>query len=170
MKTARNRYTVLSVLPVLIGALLLLVAGSAGAADDAAAKKTDFRLKTLDGKSIGPKDFQGKVVVVDFWATWCVPCRWQSEILESVYKDTKGKPIQFLAANVSEEAAIVRKFLQNNPMPYPVLLDPGDVSADLGVYALPSVLVIDKKGKAVFFRQGVVDDPTLRKILKQNGV
>jgi hypothetical protein len=55
-------------------------------------------------------------------------------------------------------------------MPYPVLLDPGDVSADLGVYALPSVLVIDKKGKAVFFRQGVVDDPTLRKILKQNGV
>jgi thiol-disulfide isomerase/thioredoxin len=155
---------------VLFGALLLLSPLGAGASPEPGGKSPQFRLKSLDGRNLGPKDFRGKVVVVDFWATWCVPCQVQSRILESIYKDYQGnKGVQFLAANVAEEEATVRRFLEKKPMPYPVLLDPGEVSGDLGVYALPSLLVIDKKGVVTFFQQGLVDDATLRKILKQAG-
>ena len=131
----------------------------------------DFRLKAVDGRTIGPKDFRGRVVVVDFWATWCVPCHRQAEILESLHREYKGKPIQFLAANVGEDEATVRSFLQNRPMPYPVLLDPEDrVSSQMGVLALPTLIVIDKAGKVSYTNAGVTEESTLRKVLKSAGI
>jgi cytochrome c biogenesis protein CcmG, thiol:disulfide interchange protein DsbE len=131
----------------------------------------DFRLKTVDGRTLGPKDFPGQVVVVDFWATWCLPCHVQARILEPLHRDFKGKGVQFLAANVGEEESTVRSFLKDKPFPYPVLLDPEDkVSAKLGVVALPTLIVIDKQGKVALFHPGLADAATLRKIFKQAGV
>ena len=141
-------------------------AGSAGVGS-----KPDFRLKTLDGRKIGPVDFPGQVVVVDFWATWCGPCHLQARILDSIYRDLQGKGVQFLAANVGEDEASVRSFVKNKPFPYPVLLDTETtVSGNLGVYALPTLMVIDKKGKIAYLQSGVIDGPTLRKVLKNAGV
>jgi thiol-disulfide isomerase/thioredoxin len=155
------------------GSLLLLSCGdgsSAGRGAAAAPAKVDFRLKTLEGRSLGPKDFGGQVVVVDFWATWCMPCRLQAQILEPVYRDYKGRGVQFLAADVGEETETVKKFLQEKPFPYPVLLDPEQsVSNDLGVLALPTLLVIDRKGKISYFQSGVADGDTLRQLIKQAG-
>lgn len=130
----------------------------------------DFRLKSVDGRKLGPKDFSGQVVVIDFWATWCVPCHVQAKILEPLHRDFKGKGVQFLAANVGEEESTVRSFLKDKPFPYPVLLDPQDkISAQLGVVALPTLMVIDKKGKVAFFHTGVADAATLRKVLARAG-
>lgn len=130
-----------------------------------------FRLKTVDGRTIGPKDYAGQVVVVDFWATWCIPCHLQARILEPIHRDYKGKGVQFLAANVGEDEPTVRSFLKSKPMPYPVLLDPEDrVSSKLGVVGLPTLMVIDKKGQVTFFQTGVADGATIRKVLKQAGV
>ncbi|MBW8874457.1 MAG: TlpA family protein disulfide reductase [Acidobacteria bacterium] len=164
-----------SVLVAAVACSLLLLScgeGSSAARGGGAAApvKTDFRLKTLDGRSLGPKDFGGQVVVVDFWATWCLPCRLQAEILEPVYRDYKGRGVQFLAANVGEETETVKKFLQEKPFPYPVILDPEQsVSNDLGVLALPTLLVIDKKGKVSYFQSGVADGDTLRQLIKNAG-
>ena len=134
-------------------------------------EKVDFRLKAVDGRTIGPKDYQGQVVVVDFWATWCAPCHVQARILEPIHRDYKGKGVQFLAANVGEDEPTVRSFLKNKPFPYPVLLDPEDkVSSKLGVVALPTLIIIDKQGKVALFHTGVADGATVRKILKQAGV
>lgn len=134
-------------------------------------EKVDFRLKAVDGRTIGPKDYQGQVVVVDFWATWCAPCHVQARILEPIHRDYKGKGVQFLAANVGEDEPTVRSFLKNKPFPYPVLLDPKDeVSSRLGVVALPTLMIIDKQGKVALFHTGVADGATVRKILKQAGV
>jgi cytochrome c biogenesis protein CcmG, thiol:disulfide interchange protein DsbE len=142
-------------------------AGKAAAAPD---PKVDFRLPSVDGRTLGPKDFGGQVVVVDFWATWCMPCRLQAQILEPVYQDYKGRGVQFLAANVGEEAEIVKKFLKDKPFPYPVLLDPKEsVAGNLGVLALPTLLVIDKKGKISYFQSGIADGDTLRQLIKQAG-
>ncbi len=131
----------------------------------------NFKLKSLDGRTIGPKDFRGRIVVVDFWATWCIPCHRQAEILESLHKEYKGKPVQFLAANVGEDEATVRSFLKRRPIPYPVLLDPEDkVSSRMGVMALPTLIVIDKAGKVSYTNAGITEESTLRKILKQAGI
>jgi len=171
MKTlSRVRRSRPSALFALAAALLLLSCGGAGAGPEASGPRSaDFRLKTLDGRTLGPKDFRGKVVVVDFWATWCVPCHVQTGILAPIHKEHGGKGLQILAANVGEEAATVRKFLEKKPLPYPVLMDPGEVSAELGVMALPAVMIIDKKGQVSFFQQGLVDDSTLRRAIKQAG-
>jgi cytochrome c biogenesis protein CcmG, thiol:disulfide interchange protein DsbE len=157
-----------SVLTFAVASLLLLscregaTAGKAGSG-----AKADFRLKTLEGKSLGPKDFPGQVVVIDFWATWCVPCHVQARILEPVHRDLKGKGVQFLAANVGEEPETVRKFVKNKPFPYPVLLDPEDkVSSSLGVLALPTLIVVDKKGKISYVHSGLADADTVRKAIK----
>ena len=151
----------------LAGSLLLL---SCGDGSSAPVVKTNFRLPTVDGRTLGPKDFGGQVVVVDFWATWCLPCRLQAEILEPVYRDYKGRGVQFLAANVGEEKDVVKQFLKGKPFPYPVLLDPKQaVATDLGVLALPTLLVIDKKGKISYFQSGIADGDTLRQLIKQAG-
>lgn len=135
-----------------------------------AATQADFQLKTVDGRSIGPRSFPGQVVVVDFWATWCMPCRLQAQILEPVYRDYKGRGVQFLAANVGEEPDQVKQFLKSKPFPYPVLLDPTEkVSGDLGVLALPTLMVIDKKGKVSYFQSGIADGDTLRALIKKAG-
>jgi cytochrome c biogenesis protein CcmG/thiol:disulfide interchange protein DsbE len=160
----------LTLVAALAGSLLLLSCGDGSSASTAPAVKTNFRLPTVDGRTLGPKDFGGQVVVVDFWATWCLPCRLQAEILEPVYRDYKGRGVQFLAANVGEETDVVKQFLKGKPFPYPVLLDPKQsVATDLGVLALPTLLVIDKKGKISYFQSGVADGDTLRQLIKQAG-
>ncbi len=147
---------------------LLLLSCGASASDKL---DFDFRLKAVDGRTLGPKDFRGQVVVVDFWATWCMPCHLQAQILAPLHREYKDKGVQFLAANAGEDEATVRSFLKRKPFPYPVLLDPEDrVSTQLGILSLPTLLVIDRTGKVSYFDAGVMDAPTLRKILKQAGV
>lgn len=132
--------------------------------------KPDFRLQTLDGRKLGPKDFLGEVVVIDFWATWCGPCRVQSRIIEPIFQDYQNKGVQFLAVNVGEDEATARKFAKEKPFPYPVLLDPDSkVSNSFEIYALPTMMVIDTKGKVTLIKSGVVDGPTLREAIKNAG-
>src|SRR4030095_15474096 len=101
--------------------------------------RVDFQLKALDGRTLGPKDFLGQVVVVDFWATWCGPCHLQAEILEPLYRDLKGRGVQFLAVNVGEEPETVKSFLKSKPFHYPVLLDTPDQGAsNIGGMATPT--------------------------------
>jgi thiol-disulfide isomerase/thioredoxin len=165
----RSRRSVLVAVAV-ASFLLLSCQESATAAGPKTSKKIDFQLKTVDGRALGPKDFLGQVVVVDFWATWCGPCRLQAEILEPLYRDFKGRGVQFLAANVGEEPETVKGFLKNKPFPYPVLLDPQDsVASTLGVVALPTLLVVDTKGHLVFFQPGIADADTLRQVIKKAG-
>lgn len=150
--------------------LLSCQQGTAQAPAGSVGTKPDFRLKTLEGKTLGPKDFRGQVVVVDFWASWCLPCRVQTRVLEPVYRDFKGRGVQFLAANMGEDAETVQGFLKDQPFPYPVLLDlDGGVSAGLGVVSLPTVMVIDKKGKVSYFHAGLTDGERLRRAIKAAG-
>jgi thiol-disulfide isomerase/thioredoxin len=147
-------------------------ANANGAPPKAAAAGTpaDFQLASVDGRKLGPKSFPGQVVVIDFWATWCMPCRLQAEILEPVYRDLKGRGVQFLAANVGETPDDVKKFLKEKPFPYPVLLDPDQaVASKLGVFGLPTLMVVDKKGKISYLQTGIADGDTLRGLIKKAG-
>jgi thiol-disulfide isomerase/thioredoxin len=141
---------------------------SAGGAQSSA--KLDFRLKTTDGRTLGPPDFPGKVVVVDFWATWCGPCRLQAKLLEPVVRDLKGKGVQFLAADMGETEDTVRGYLRENPFAYPVLLDVDSrISDSFNITALPTLMVIDRKGSLRYLAPGLADGDTLKRIIAQAG-
>jgi thiol-disulfide isomerase/thioredoxin len=155
-------------------AVILLLAcskGSAGSAEPSGpASKLDFRLKTTDGRTLGPHDFPGKVVVVDFWATWCVPCHLQAEVLAPVVRDLTGNGVQFLAADMAEPEDVVRSYLQTHPLSYPVLLDlDGKISDDLGITALPTLMVFDRHGSLRYMQAGLEDGNTIRRIIHQAG-
>jgi thiol-disulfide isomerase/thioredoxin len=110
------------------------------------------------------------VVVVDFWATWCAPCRIQAQILEPVVRDLQGHGVQFLAADMAEPEDTVRGFLKENPFPYPVLLDSdGKISDDLGITALPTLMVVDKKGGLRYLQPGLADGDTIKRIIREAG-
>jgi thiol-disulfide isomerase/thioredoxin len=150
--------------------LLLACSDGSSATGAPAGAKLDFRLKTTDGRTLGPRDFQGKVVVVDFWATWCGPCRMQAKILEPVSRDLAGQGVQFLAADMGEPETTVRGFLKTNPFPYPVLLDVDSAISDsFGVTALPTLMILDKKGGLRYLRAGLTDGDTLKRIIQQIG-
>ena len=130
----------------------------------------DFRLATLDGGEIGPLDYEGEAVVLDFWATWCGPCRLQAEYLEELHEELDGKNVQFLAVNVGETAEQVQDFVAETPFPYPVLLDSKDtLTSRYNLLGLPTVMVVDTQGKISFLRTGVTDNKTLREALRDAG-
>jgi peroxiredoxin len=152
----------------LAGALTLLVLAAGAPAD--AGKRTAFRLPNLEGRKVGPADFRGKVIVADFWATWCAPCFLQAEILHKAAAQYPKKDVQFLAIDVGEDEKTVRAFVKKRPFPYPVLLDEDEkVSGDFGVIAFPTVLIINRRGEVSYLREGIVAPKQLRELLAEAG-
>lgn len=136
---------------------------------DPAYPAPDFRLASLQGEHIGPPDFRGKVVLVEFWATWCSPCRVQARFLEQLHRELEGE-VQFLAIDVGEDEDTVREYAAETPFPYPVLLDPEDtLGPRYRIYGLPTVMIVDRQGAVSFLRTGISDLPTLRRALAASG-
>jgi len=107
----------------------------------------DFSLKALDGKTYKLSDLKGKVVLIDFWATWCGPCREELPIIEKLHREFKDKNLVALGIS-NEDRDTIEKFLKNNPLTFPILLDEkGKVAKSYRVVAIPRLLLIDKTGK-----------------------
>ena len=133
-----------------------------------AAILTEFRLPSLSGGEMGPADFRGEVIVVDFWATWCSPCRVQARILDSIRGDYEDQGVQFMAISLGEAEETVRKFAEANPFPYPVLYDtPDRIASEASIYALPTVMIIDREGEVSYLQSGLSDAKTLREELNR---
>src|SRR2546430_7434213 len=118
-------------------------------ADDQARQKADFTLSDLQGKSWTLRELRGKVVLVNFWATWCPPCRKEMPDLDALYKRFKDQGLVILAID-DEEVAKIKPFLIERPVTYPILLDPGRKINDLfHIDGIPKSFVYDRKGKLV---------------------
>ena len=131
----------------------------------------DFDLPDLDGGRIRLADYSGRVVLVEFWATWCGPCRLQAQILEELYKQVKGPSVEFLAISLGEPDDIVREFVEKRPFPYPVAIDTKEILGEgLQIYALPTVMVVDPQGRITYLRPGLSDTETLSRVLNDAGV
>src|SRR5947207_1690649 len=115
-------------------------------ADDQARQKADFTLTDLQGKSWTLRELHGKVVLVNFWATWCPPCRKEMPDLDALYKKFKDQGLVILAID-DEETTKIAAFLKDKPVTYSVLLDPGRKVNDIfHIDGIPKSFVYDRKG------------------------
>lgn len=115
-------------------------------------KKTpDFSLKDLNGKEVEIRQFKGNVVFLNFWATWCGPCKEEMPGMEVLHKQFKEKNFVLLTISVDYEGIKpVREFMSKQQYTFPVLLDPQGETLDLfEVKGIPTTFLIDKKGKMV---------------------
>lgn len=112
-----------------------------------------FTLKDLDGKTHRLSDYKGKVLLLNFWATWCPPCRREMPSMERLYLKLKAEPFQILAADQVESFDLVFAFTGAiEPAPtFPILLDQkGAASAQWKIQGLPSSFIVDKQGRIAY--------------------
>jgi peroxiredoxin len=118
-------------------------------ADDRKRVHPDFSLTDIFGKTWTFSELRGKVVLVNFWATWCPPCRKEMPDLEALYKRFSAKGFVVLGIS-DEEATKVAPFIRERKVSFPVLLDPGrKVNAMFVVEGIPKSFVYDREGKLV---------------------
>jgi thiol-disulfide isomerase/thioredoxin len=141
--------------------LALLLALGAGAAELKPAGGTralPLSLKTLDGTTHDLAQLRGKVVLVNFWATWCEPCRDEMPSIERLKEKFAGQPFEVLAVNVDEPEARVRAFLEKTPLQLNVVLDPGKaVTKNWNARILPASFVIGRDGRLHYSAVGEMD-------------
>ena len=132
-----------------ITVLVLLTGCSVGFTKDTTQEKTapDFHLKNLDGQMVSLSEFRGKPVLINFWASWCQPCREEMPYLQQVYDEWTGKGLVFLAIDIGETPATINKFFADNNLSLPVLLDTDkQVGQEYGITGIPETFLIDKNG------------------------
>lgn len=107
-----------------------------------------LRLQNLAGAPVDLNDYRGKVVLLNFWASWCPPCVHEIPSMVALKQQMAGKPFEILAVNLAEPKADIQAFLQRHPVNFPVLTDPkGSAVRNWRVFAYPSSYLIDKQGR-----------------------
>jgi peroxiredoxin len=120
---------------------------SAEVAPKVGAQAPDFTLNDLNGQEVTLSDFRGQPVLINFWATWCPPCRIEKPFLEKAYEKHKGEGFVILGVNMRESEETVRAFVNESGTTFPVLLDgSGFVIRLYKVYAAPTSFFVDKEG------------------------
>lgn len=131
--------------------------------------RPSFDLRGIDGRTWRLDALRGRAVVLNFWATWCEPCRAEMPSLESLLLRQEAKGLDVLAVNFKEPAAVVRRFAQRLPLELPLLLDEdGSASRAFGVRVLPSTVLIDREGRGIAVVVGALewDGEAARRLLE----
>ena len=107
----------------------------------------DFSLKTLEGETLRLSELRGQVVLINFWATWCPPCRAEMPAIQQLYDQYRDRGLTVLAVDLKETEADVADFAQQMELTFPILVDQdGQVFSRYGVIILPSTFFVDPKG------------------------
>lgn len=109
----------------------------------------DFVLKDLNGKPVSLSDYRGKVVVLEFWATWCPPCSSAVPDLIDLYVKYKNRGGVLLAVSVDEDVFALKSFVKAYGIIYPVLFDDKNIDDMYGIHNIPTTLIIDREGRLV---------------------
>lgn len=152
MVRVSSRVRLLSILiaglPMLPGAVLAadIVPGAVAPA---------FQLNSSTGKPIALADLKGQVVLINFWASWCGPCRQEMPILDQLYKSYQAAGFTLIGVNVEPNASDADKFLKGTPVTFPILFDPQSMVSKLyEVSGMPSTIIVDRDGKIAYVHHG----------------
>jgi thiol-disulfide isomerase/thioredoxin len=130
-----------------------------------------FEVRSLDGKVYSLASLKGKPVLLDFWATWCIPCRKSLPALENISRGYREQGLVILAVNGGEERETVEAFLKTSPVPYPVVLGiDTDILTAFGVTSYPTYVLIGVDGKIVAYQVGFGGEDDLRAMLSKAGL
>ena len=151
---------------IIIAAIVFV---SAISAQSKPTKAPNFKLKTYDGKVISLDKFKGKVVLVNFWATWCPPCRAEIPDFLKVYKKYKSKGFEIVGIALDETGwSDVKPFMENMKINYPIVLgDQQTVMLYGGIEAIPTTFIVDKKGNIIDRHIGMLPQTILEEKLKK---
>lgn len=111
----------------------------------------DFSLKDVEGKTHKLSDYRGKVVMLNFWASWCPPCRYELPSMERAYQKLKDHGVEFLAINLGEDADTIFTFTADYPVTFPLLMDiDTSVSENYPVIGLPTSYFVGPDGRLIY--------------------
>lgn len=130
----------------------------------------DFTLKSLSGKNLKLSEYAGNVVMLNFWASWCGPCRKEMPLLNALQKKYEALGFVILGINVEQELKLAKSFLADTPVDFPVLFDSSNaVSQAYDVIAMPTTILIDRSGNMRYLHKGYKagDEKKYKKLVKQ---
>ena len=129
---------------------------------------TDFSLTTLDGATINLAGLRGKVVMLDFWASWCAPCRFEAPDLVEVYLDYADQAVEFVGVDIWDRRQDAIEYIDRYQITYPNGVDDkGTIAISYGVRGIPEKFIIDQDGVIVKKFVGPIDADTLRSTLDE---
>ncbi len=131
----------------------------------------ELTVTDIQGKSVALSSFKGKTVLLDFWTTWCPPCRADAPALDKLYRKYGGQDLMIVGISVSEERAIVEKFLKEHPHSFPIVLTAeNEMPRPYQIGVFPTYIVIDRDGTLTSAVEGDQGFGDLRKLLKKAGL
>jgi peroxiredoxin len=114
------------------------------------APPVDFTLLDIDGQKFTLSDFEGKIVFLNFWTTWCPECRIEMPSMEKLHTKLKGKDFAMIAVNLQEPVLQVKTFLKKHPLTFTILLDSkGKIGSQFGIRAVPTTFILDKNCRII---------------------
>jgi peroxiredoxin len=130
-----------------------------------------FELETADGTPVGLKDHLGDVVLLNFWATWCAPCRIEMPLLESTFRSLEDQGFVVLGIDFDESADLVNGFRDELGLSFPLLLDPGGEVQELyRVRGYPTTVILDREGRILNYHIGILTRIQLNEYLADAGL
>ena len=138
--------TALALTPALAAAAVALQAGAPAPA---------FQLNSSAGKPVALADYKGQIVLLNFWASWCGPCRQEMPILEQLNRQYRNKGVTLLGVNVEPDSAAAVNWLKATPVSFPILFDvDSKVSKLYQVEGMPNTVILDRKGLVRYIHRG----------------
>ncbi len=122
----------------------------------------EFELRLFDGTLVRLSDYRGRVVFLNFWASWCPPCRAEARLLEEAWRQVKDRGIIFLGVSIQDTEEGARRFMEEFAITYPNGRDPGSrIAINYGVYGIPETFFIDGEGRITYKHIGALGAETL---------
>ncbi len=154
---------------VLLALAALFVAAGCGASGNVGSQKgnlaPDFSLETLEGGAGNLRDYRGKVVVLNFWASWCAPCRAEMPDMQTVYGELREAGLVIVGVNQGESRDEVSAFAREFGLTFPILFDENQgIARQFGVRAYPTTFILDRSG---VIRNVIVGGPLTRTALRR---